>query len=112
MLVAVLVGLGGCARVAALSGATSADKPVSSQGAMLPGSDIKAFGFLKDYGELQPVPGRQYVWRYVKPGVNWKQYDKIFVAPIEVWVNPEAHRLGVQPALYNQIDQAFKQIVT
>lgn len=107
-----LLGLTGCAKVAAVSGSTSADKPASGKGATLPGSDIKASGFLKDYTQLQPIPGRPYAWRYVKPGVNWKQYDKIFVAPMEVWVNPEADRLGIHPGFYTEIDQAFKQIVT
>ena len=112
VLVIALCGLGGCARVAAVGGATAPDKPTSGKGAMLPGSDVKASGFLKDYTQLQPVPGRQYAWRYVKSGVDWKQYNKIFVAPLEVWVSPEADRLGIQPTFYSELDRSFRQIVT
>ena len=95
-----------------VGGATTPDKPVSGKGSMLSASDIKASGFLKDYTQLQPVPGRQYAWRYVRPGVDWKQYNEICVAPLEVWVSPEADQLGIQPAFYTEIDRSSKQIVT
>ncbi len=101
----------GCAKVAAVGGATTAERPSPGKGTMLPGSDIRASGFLGNYTDLKLVPGEQYLWRYVKPGTNWKQYDKVFVAPMEVWLNPEAEHPGIQPELYSQIDRLFKDIV-
>lgn len=103
---------GGCSTIEAASGATTDTKPASGKADMLPGSDIRASGFLKDYSELKPVPGKEYTWRYVKPGVHWKQYDKVLIAPLEVWVNPEAEQRGIAPSFYTEIDQAFHQIVT
>jgi len=106
-----MVLISGCARVAAVSGATMAERPTSGKGRMLPGSDIRASGFLGNYSELERVPGEQYLWRYVKPGTNWKQYDKVFVEPMEVWINPEAEHPGIRPELYSQVDHLFKEIV-
>ena len=103
--------LSGCAQVAAVSGATAAERPTSGRGTMLPGSDIRASGVLGNYSELKPVPGEQHLWRYVKPGANWKEYDKVFVEPMEVWLNPEADHPGIQPELYSQVDRLFKEIV-
>jgi uncharacterized protein DUF3313 len=106
-----MVLVSGCAKVAAVSGATTAERPSSGKGTVLPGSDIRASGFLGNYSDLEPVPGEQYLWRYVRPRVNWKQYSKVFVAPMEVWLNPEAEHPGIQPELYSQVDRLFKEIV-
>jgi len=106
-----LLALGGCSRVAALSGATAPDVPVSGKGALLPGSNIRASGFLGDYSSLTLVPDQKEQWRYVRPGVDWKQFDKVFVAPIEVWVNPEADHPGIQPGLVSKLDGLFRDVV-
>jgi Protein of unknown function (DUF3313) len=106
-----MVLVSGCARVAAVSGATTAERPTSGKGTMLPRSDIRASGFLGNYSQLEPVSGEQYLWRYVKPGVNWKQYEGVFIEPMEVWLNPEADRTGIQPEVYSQVDRLFKEIV-
>jgi hypothetical protein len=106
-----MIAAGGCAQVESMSGATTAARPASGKGALLPGSDIRASGFLGDYSGMQPVPDEKYLWRQVKPGVNWKQYNKLYVAPMEVWLNPEAEYPGIQADLYSQIGGLFKEIV-
>ncbi len=103
--------LGGCARVAAVSHATTPEPPVSGSGTLLPGSDIRASGFLGDYSRLSQVADQKTLWRFVRPGVNWKQYTKVYVAPIEIWVNPEAEQQGIQPGLFVRIDTLFKEAV-
>lgn len=112
LVAAAVLALNGCARVSALTGETAAAQPVSGAGAKLPGSDIRASGFLQDYSQLEPAPGTDHTWRYIRPNVNWKQYDKIMVLPMEVLVNPEAEHIGIQPQLYTEIDRQFKEIVT
>lgn len=106
-----LLALTGCARVAAVSHATAPDVPVSGKGTLLPDSNIRASGFLGNYAELKPFPDQKHQWRYVRPGVDWKQFDKVFVAPIEVWVNPDADHPGIQPELYSKIDVQFRNII-
>jgi hypothetical protein len=101
----------GCAKVAALRGDTTAERPVSGKGALLPGSDIRASGFLGDYGKLEAVPGEQYLWRYEKPAVNWSAYDKVFVAPLQVWLNPESDHPRLQAELSARADLRFREIL-
>jgi hypothetical protein len=111
LITAGILALSGCAKVAEMSHATAPEVPVSGKGTMLPGSDIRASGFLGNYSEFKPVPDQKYLWRYVRPGVDWKQYDKVYVVPMEVWLNPEAERPGIQPELFSKVDGLFKQIV-
>jgi hypothetical protein len=101
----------GCANVEALRGSTTAERPVSGKGALLPGSDIRASGFLGDYRELKPVAGEHYLWRYQKPAVNWSAYDKVFVAPLEVWLNPESDQPQLQAELSGRVDRRFREIL-
>ncbi len=106
-----VVLLGGCARVAAISGSTTSEKPTSGTGERLPDSNIRASGFLGHYDALKPLPGKANTWRYVKPGVDWKRYDKVMIEPMEVWINPEADRPGIQPEVFSEIDKSFREIV-
>jgi len=83
----------------------------AASGTVLPGSTLQASGFLGDYSQFQKVPGRLDTWQWVKPGVGWKQYTKIYLAPVEVWINPGADYPGIQPALYKQITDEFRGVV-
>jgi len=99
----------------ALAGCAGAPPPGGATGdyrTLLPGSSVHASGFLGDYGTFEKVPGRLDTWQWVKPGVDWKRYAKVFLAPIEVWVNPAADYPGIQPAMYKQITDEFRGVVT
>jgi hypothetical protein len=78
--------------------------------AVLPGSDVQASGFLDDYSKLTRVPGQADTWQWVRPGVNWKPYTKIYMPPIEVWINPAASYPVVQPDLYKQMTDTFRTL--
>jgi hypothetical protein len=101
-----LVVAAGCASAPPPGGATADYRT------LLPGSTGHASGFLGDYGQFQKVPGRLDTWQWVKPGVDWKQYTKIFLAPVEVWINPGADYPGIQPATYKQITDEFRGVVS
>lgn len=106
-----IVLISGCAKVQAVKGNTVAERPSPGKGTTLPGSSIRASGFLDNIGALQPAPGNPCLWQYVKQDANWKAYDKVFVEPLEVWLNPEADHSGIRPELYGEIDRRFKAIV-
>ena len=104
--------------VAALlaAGCATAPEPApgdgrAAPGVVLPGSTLHPSGFLGDYSQMQKVPGRLDTWQWVKPGVDWKQYTKIMLAPVEVWINPGADYPGIQPAMYKQITDEFRAVV-
>src|SRR5262245_21965171 len=103
--------------VAALLAAGCASPPLQTEANLdpkrvLPGSALQASGFLGDYAQLEKVPGRLDTWQWVKPGVDWKQYTKIYLAPVEVWINPGAEYPGIQPAIYKQIVDEFRGVVS
>ncbi len=49
-------------------------------------------GFLGDYGQLQPGTNGQARLVYIKPGVQWNKYTKVWIKPVELWRSddPEA----------------------
>ena len=82
---------------------------VHADAGTLPGSSLRASGFLGSYADLSKVPGGLDTWQWVRPGVDWKPYDKILVQPIEVWINTEAAYPGIEPGLYKQLTDHFRQ---
>jgi hypothetical protein len=95
--------LGGCAQQPTPSVAVSSPT-------LLPGSTVQASGFLGDYRQFVRVPGQIDSWQWVKPGVNWRQYTRVLIAPVEVWINPDADYRGFQPELYKQMVDTFRTI--
>ena len=85
-----LLLLAGCAKVAQEAGITEREMPVSGKGQVLPGTDVRASGFLGDYSQLVPTKGSPGEWEYVRKGVDWKPYTRIMMRPMEVWVNTGA----------------------
>jgi hypothetical protein len=102
----------------ALFAAGCAQQPTVPEGAaasplQLPGSSLEASGFLgKDYSRFTPVPGKLDTWRWVKSGVGWRQYDKILIQPVEVWINRQAEYGGIQPDTYKRMADEFRAVVT
>jgi hypothetical protein len=45
----------------------------------------KPSGFLGDYSELRPGKQGEALLVYVRPGVDWKKYDKIWLEPVTMW---------------------------
>jgi len=106
-----LLLLGGCAKIAQEQGMTERAMPSAGSGQVLPGSNLQASGFLRDYSKLVGVEAAKGTWEYVRPGVNWNPYTKILIEPMEVWISPEAGYRGIKPDDYKEIEQAFRDIV-
>ncbi len=103
--------------LAALLAAGCATQPDTTEksGALpglLPGSSVEASGFLGDYGQLRKVSGRLDTWQWVKTGVDWRPYTKLFIEPVEVWINPRGAYPGIEPGLYKRMVDEFRQQVT
>ncbi|MBP8980820.1 MAG: DUF3313 domain-containing protein [Syntrophobacterales bacterium] len=49
---------------------------------------VKSSGFLSDYDRLRPAQKEEYVQYWEKPGVNWKRYTKLIIAPVQVRIVP------------------------
>lgn len=95
---------------ALLLGACAQQTPKPGDRAVLPGSDVQVSGFLGDYSKLTPVPGQSNQWQWVRPGVDWRPYSKVYIPPVEVWINPASAYPVVQPDLYKQMTDTFRTL--
>jgi hypothetical protein len=75
---------------------------------LLPGSSVEASGFLGDYSEFRKIDGRLDTWQWVRPGVDWKPYTKLYIEPVEVWINPHGAYPGIEPGLYKRMVDEFR----
>jgi Protein of unknown function (DUF3313) len=81
----------GCAGT---SGSRGSDQPVTHS------------GFLSDYSKLSPVEGREGTQRYINRAANLRQYSKLYIDPVQIFVNTDAHK-GVQPDAMKRITDSF-----
>ena len=71
-------------------------------------------GFLEDYSGFEESPKVAGAWRYVKPGAtisDLKNYNKIMLEPIQVWVHDSAHFKGVDPDQLDAMTDYFHDAV-
>ena len=70
---------------------------------------ISYTGFLEHYPELKPEAGMPGVYVWKNPKADMKKYDKLMVAPLEVWLSPDSEYKGLsadQLTLVNGMYQA------
>lgn len=65
-------------------------------------------GFLGDYSALQPDADRPGALIYRKDGVNLGQYNKIALAPVEIWYSPANEYDGISPDDLKMIADSFR----
>ena len=46
---------------------------------------VKPSGFLGDYSQLTPGKEGEALLLYIRPGVEWAKYDKIWLEPVTIW---------------------------
>ena len=46
---------------------------------------VQPSGFLGDYSQLRPGKEGEALLVYVRPGVDWKKYDNVWLEPVTVW---------------------------
>ena len=71
----------------------------------------KYAGFLSDYSKLQPVRDGDGAERYLKPGQNWKQYNKVMLDRIRVWYKDDAGYKGIDPAELKALTDYFQNAI-
>ena len=91
-------------------GACAQQPTVPGSREVLPGSNLQVSGFLGDYSGFTRVPGQPDAWQWVRPGVNWRPYTKVLIPPVEVWLNPTAEYLAIQPDVYKQMTDTFRTL--
>ncbi len=66
-------------------------------------------GFLRDYSQLKPGENEEAVLVYLKPGANFRAYDKIMIDPVEVWYSPDVEYKGIQPDQLKELTDYFHE---
>jgi hypothetical protein len=68
---------------------------------------VTTSGFLEDYSQLEPWEGDEDVLVYEEPGVNWKQYKRLMIDPIEVHFHPSTQSRKVKPKELDKLTEYF-----
>jgi len=68
-------------------------------------------GFLEDYSGLKADPDRKGAMRYVKQGVDLGKYNKIAIAPIEIWYHPQTAYKGISPDDLKLLADSFRELI-
>jgi hypothetical protein len=68
-------------------------------------------GFLSDYAQLQPVPGNPGLVRYAAPEVRSRLTQKVFLAPIEVWISPSSKYKGIDPDEIKKLTDEMRTVI-
>ena len=67
--------------------------------------------FIEGKIELQRDPARMGGFRYLKPGLDLKRYDRIVINPVEIWIHPDSKYKGIQPDDLKILADNFRRIV-
>lgn len=68
-------------------------------------------GFLANYEGFKPNPRADNSWVRSKPGItkaDFQSYQKVAVAPIEVWLNGQTQQMALTPAMQKDISAYFQ----
>jgi len=68
-------------------------------------------GFLLDYSKLEPDPEGGVAKRYIKPGVDFKQYNKIKLDQVRFYFKPDAADKGIEPDAMKELANIFDKAV-
>ncbi len=74
-------------------------------------SEDKYSGFLEDYPAFEPDKDRKGAKIYHKPGMSLKNYTKIAIAPIEIWLSPDSKYKGIKPDDLKKLADAFRAAI-
>ena len=83
-------------------------------GAAVAGDKPAFSGFLGDYSGFEKSPKVSGAWRHIKPGASiadLKNYNKIMLEPIQVWVHDNARFKGVDPNQLKAMTDYFRNAI-
>ena len=70
--------------------------------------NVEQSGFLKDYSQLKPGASDQAALVYVKPGVNFKAYNKIMFERVAVAFAPSSKGREVDPTMLKELADYYQ----
>jgi len=88
--------LWGCAASTSKSQSPATAAPTASQGK-----------FLSRYDQLRPVEGADSARSWREQGVNWKQYDKVLIERIRIYLKEDSAEKGIDPTDLKMLTDYF-----
>jgi hypothetical protein len=70
---------------------------------------IKYSGFLTNYPTFEKGPKGGVDWRYIKPGADFKKYNKIMLDEVTFFLRPDSKYKGIQAEEMKELSEAFHQ---
>jgi hypothetical protein len=80
-------------------------------GVVLAMSHGKYSGFMEDYPTFEADKDRKGAKIYHKPGVSLKNYTKIAIAPIEIWIAADSKYKGIDPNDLKALADTFRAAI-
>jgi hypothetical protein len=74
-------------------------------------SGDKYSGFMEDYPKFQPDKDRKGALIYNQPGTSLKNYNKIIIDSIEIWISPKSKYKGINPHQLKALADSFRQVI-
>lgn len=71
-------------------------------------TNVKQSGFLGDYSQLKAGGDDRAALLYMKPGVNFKQYDAVMFERVTVYLSPEAQSREIDPAMLKELTDYYQ----
>ena len=68
--------------------------------------------FIEGKIAFEADPDRKGAYRYIKKGVDLGDYDRVAIAPIEVWVHPDSPYQGIQASSFKVITDEMRQVLS
>jgi hypothetical protein len=72
---------------------------------------VTASGFLEHYPALKPDPDFAGAFIWENPKADLKHYDKLMVAPVEVWMAPDSEYKGLTADQVALLNQSFHELL-
>jgi len=68
-------------------------------------------GFFEDSIVFEKHPDRRNAYRYLKKDLNLRNYNKVAIAPVEIWIHPDSSYKGVQANSVKAISDQLRQVL-
>ena len=73
--------------------------------------NVERTGFLSSYSDLKPGTGDQAAMRYLKPGVDFKPYNKLMFERFVVLLSDSAASRQIDPAMLKELTDYYQNAV-
>ncbi len=75
------------------------------------GPPVPPSGFLENYKALKPDPEVKGLYWWAKQGVDWKEYSKLLIDPVQVRVDKSKSKRRLKPGEAKMLAQKLRQAV-